>query len=48
MSGMKMLQSGLTSAHLSPHSLFILAHDTSRGILQPVIASINALLVNTV
>ena len=36
--------------HLSPHphSPFILAHDTSRGILQPVIARINALLVNTV
>jgi hypothetical protein len=29
----------------SPHSPFILAHDISRGILQPVIASINALLM---
>ncbi|KAF8497756.1 hypothetical protein F5888DRAFT_1906543 [Russula emetica] len=30
---------------MSPHSPFILAHDISRGILQPVIASINALLL---
>jgi hypothetical protein len=30
---------------MSPHSPFILAHDISRGILQPVIASINALLM---
>jgi hypothetical protein len=29
----------------SPHSPFILAHDVSRGILQPVIASLNALLM---
>jgi hypothetical protein len=28
-----------------PYSPFILAHDISRGILQPVIASINALLM---